>query len=44
MSDELADPSPGHSGQVKQGDASVPEVVRREGRHAGGGAGTDWIM
>lgn len=39
MSDEFADPRPRHSGQVEQGDAPVPEVVRREGRDAGSGAG-----
>ena len=37
VSDKLADPGPGHPGQVEQGDAPVSEVVRREGRHAGGG-------
>ena len=39
MADKLADPRPRHPAQVQQRDAAVAQVVRRERRHAGGGAG-----
>lgn len=38
MTDVLADPGPRHPGEVKQADAAVSQVVRRERRHTGGGA------
>src|SRR5512133_2978947 len=39
MTDLLANPRPRHPAQVEQRDAPVAQIVRRERRHAGGGAG-----
>jgi len=35
VTDELADPRPGHPAQVKERDPAVSEVVRREAGYAG---------
>ncbi len=40
LPDVLADPRPGDAGKVKQRDPAVAQVVWREGRDPGGGAGT----
>ena len=34
LADELADPRPGHSAQVEQRDAPMPEIARAEERHS----------
>ncbi len=39
LPDVLADPRPRYAPEVEQRDPAVPQVVRREGRDPGGGAG-----
>ena len=39
LPDVLADPRPGHAGQVQERDAAMAQVVRAERRHAGCRAG-----
>jgi hypothetical protein len=34
VADELADAGPRHAAEVEERDAAVPEIVRRERRHA----------
>jgi hypothetical protein len=39
VADELSNPRPRHANQMQQRDAAVAEIVRREARDAGSGAG-----
>jgi hypothetical protein len=39
LADVLADRRPRHPGQVQEADPAVAQIMRREHRHTGGGAG-----